>query len=540
MKPLYMVDAKHRSSYLLLGFLLIVTLLAVPQSSRAASEVFWQESFETDGNGTRYTTGTLEFTDGDYDYFLRTDGSDIGSGVSFQGSPDGSYFFAAQDVDGEDGPVPVDITFNPIDITRCTVFTFKGLFAEDDASDGNSDWDASDYVHVDYRIDGGSWTSLFWLENDGSTFNSAPFVDTDFDGTGDGTELTDTFTEFSVDIAGSGNSLELRITISLNAEDEDIVFDDLRVEGEVITVDGLDTGDWGTINPTVTDPSGDETTLPQNPGQDITAVYIAYSDTAVYFRVDTVGTPAQSSIDFYVDHGGSGACPEDAGHGSGDRYNWHLNAYYESGAWLTRARDCGGTDWGGFASNGTTVVGDIVEIAIPFDGEDPGAVYLFVRYGDSTDYAPNAGSDPVTLIDLASFNATVNEDGVLVAWTTASEIDNAGFNLYRSQSPEGEWLRLNDALIPAQGGPTQGAAYSFLDEGTTGGYYRLEDVDTSGVSTFHGPVSVGAPTAVGLLSLRASALTASALTVNAPVALLVIPLLALSAGALALVRRGRR
>jgi hypothetical protein len=148
-----------------------------------------------------------------------------------------------------------------------------------------------------------------------------------------------------------------------------------------------------------------------------------------------------------------------------------------------------------------------------------------------------------TLVDLASFTAAAGEDGVQVAWSTASEIDNAGFNVWRAESADGAYVKLNSALIPAQGGPTQGASYSFLDAATFGGYYKLEDVDTGGVSTFHGPVGTtgpvsaegGAPTSVGLLSFAASALTS-----NVPVALLVIPLLALSGGGLVLLRRKRR
>ncbi len=97
-----------------------------------------------------------------------------------------------------------------------------------------------------------------------------------------------------------------------------------------------------------------------------------------------------------------------------------------------------------------------------------------------------------TVVVLSSFTATGHDGHVLVAWETASEIDNDGFNLWRSEAAEGEYAKLNTHLIPARGGPTTGASYSYDDEAVTNGVtyrYKLEDVDLYGVSTFHGPVA---------------------------------------------------
>jgi hypothetical protein len=95
-----------------------------------------------------------------------------------------------------------------------------------------------------------------------------------------------------------------------------------------------------------------------------------------------------------------------------------------------------------------------------------------------------------TLIELASFTATPHRDHVRVERETASEVDNYGFNIFRS-AVRGEHSKLNDTLIPAQGGPTWGASYTYDDADTIAGithYYKLEDVDVHGRSTFHGPV----------------------------------------------------
>jgi hypothetical protein len=47
-------------------------------------------------------------------------------------------------------------------------------------------------------------------------------------------------------------------------------------------------------------------------------------------------------------------------------------------------------------------------------------------------------------------------------------------------------------LIPAQGSADTGVSYDYTDTDVVTGvtyYYKLEDVDIHGVSTFHGPVS---------------------------------------------------
>lgn len=98
----------------------------------------------------------------------------------------------------------------------------------------------------------------------------------------------------------------------------------------------------------------------------------------------------------------------------------------------------------------------------------------------------------ITLVELATFETATNPKEVKIHWTTASEIDNAGFNLYRSESEHGEYIRINDTLIPAEGSPIQGASYEFVDKDVRNRriyYYKLEDIDIYGSSTFHGPAS---------------------------------------------------
>ena len=51
-----------------------------------------------------------------------------------------------------------------------------------------------------------------------------------------------------------------------------------------------------------------------------------------------------------------------------------------------------------------------------------------------------------------------------VTWATASEIDNAGFNIYRSTEENGTYTKINSGLIPAKGSPSGSATYQFTDK----------------------------------------------------------------------------
>ncbi|MEM9827992.1 MAG: PEP-CTERM sorting domain-containing protein [Planctomycetota bacterium] len=199
-------------------------------SGICSAAVLFLETFETDGNGTRYTTSVAEFTNDKNDFFIRTDGSNISLGNQFN-DIEGSFFFGAQDLDGEGATLPLRLSFSGIDISGFDTLVFSGLFAEDDAGDGEEDWDASDFVLLEYQIDGGGFENLLAFQSMANGFNSAPAQDTNFSGTGDGPELTDTFSEFTADIVGTGSSLDLRFTFDLDSGDEDIALDLLSVSG---------------------------------------------------------------------------------------------------------------------------------------------------------------------------------------------------------------------------------------------------------------------------------------------------------------------
>ena len=69
---------------------------------------------------------------------------------------------------------------------------------------------------------------------------------------------------------------------------------------------------------------------------------------------------------------------------------------------------------------------------------------------------------------------------VLIEWQTETEMDIAGFHIYRSEAGVGTFERINQQLIPARGSAVAGDLYTFVDENVEAGTtytYQLVDVE---------------------------------------------------------------
>ncbi len=205
--------------------LLTIAKLVVASNIAHADTVYFQD-FSTQGSG--YTTSVTEFSDGSGDYFTQTDGSNINSRANYTNN-DGS-FFAGMDIDGEGASLPVSLSTGTFDISGSTNIQFAIDLAESDAfSDSNNDWDAGDYVSFEYQVDGGAWENIFTAENDGSTFNSAAFIN--------GVEITNSFSTFTADLSAiSGMNMAVRLIWNLNAGDEDLAIDNIRITADNMAV----------------------------------------------------------------------------------------------------------------------------------------------------------------------------------------------------------------------------------------------------------------------------------------------------------------
>ena len=75
---------------------------------------------------------------------------------------------------------------------------------------------------------------------------------------------------------------------------------------------------------------------------------------------------------------------------------------------------------------------------------------------------------------------------IIVRWSTESEVNTAGFNVYRSGSEEGPWAKLNTKLIPGSPDPLRGGSYVFTDTNVIADqtyWYELEEVELGGQAT---------------------------------------------------------
>ena len=106
-------------------------------------------------------------------------------------------------------------------------------------------------------------------------------------------------------------------------------------------------------------------------------------------------------------------------------------------------------------------------------------------YGHPHDIgAPGVGMGRALPVQLSRFRAEHTETGVILNWTTESEIDNAGFYIYRSKTKDGTFKVINSKLI--QGAGTTGERNTYTWKDTTAKlntvyYYRIEDVSHAGV-----------------------------------------------------------
>jgi len=117
-------------------------------------------------------------------------------------------------------------------------------------------------------------------------------------------------------------------------------------------------------------------------------------------------------------------------------------------------------------------------------------------WGDVNTVNPTGGATALRLppelvplpVELTSFTASTNGNTVTLSWTTATELNNRGFEVERKTSTE--WK--NIGFIEGNGTTTGQKAYSFRDEIVTGGKieYRLKQIDFDGSFSYSNTVEV--------------------------------------------------
>lgn len=195
---------------------------------------FYTQSFETT-SGYSFPNGNGVGTSSTQDFFDRTDSAGAPAQEVFNYTGfDSTYFIAGEDIDGVLSTSLGQILIENVDISGKTNLQLTAAFA----SGTNIDIDESgDSIAVEVNIDNSGWVVIGRFRADSATTGSTGFngqfaEDTDNDGFGDGQRLDGTFRDFSWNINGNGDSLDIRISMDLGSGDEEAAFDNIRIAGD--------------------------------------------------------------------------------------------------------------------------------------------------------------------------------------------------------------------------------------------------------------------------------------------------------------------
>jgi hypothetical protein len=110
----------------------------------------------------------------------------------------------------------------------------------------------------------------------------------------------------------------------------------------------------------------------------------------------------------------------------------------------------------------------------------------------------NAEGDASLPIELVSFNAIPIDKQVNLEWITESEVENLGFNIYRTVGDslllplDSLYRKINFEIIRGAGTSSQKHEYCFIDRRIECGmtyWYKLESVNYCGTLNFSDPIS---------------------------------------------------
>ncbi len=190
------------------------------------------ESFETDGHGFRYYA--YEFNDAANNFWERfnaSGGAHPSHGQAILGAT-GNFIWVGEDLTDPSNPNPAGIgemLLQPFIAGAGTAFSVEIDAAVSDVSP--SSWETDDYLKIQYKMDGGAWTTIGAFYGDASNNLVA---DANLDGIADpaGTILTNTLQRFTYNFNTSGTTLQVRVQHKSEGTEE-IAFDRICVDGNV-------------------------------------------------------------------------------------------------------------------------------------------------------------------------------------------------------------------------------------------------------------------------------------------------------------------
>ncbi len=155
-----------------------------------------------------------------------------------------------------------------------------------------------------------------------------------------------------------------------------------------------------------------------------------------------------------------------------------------------------------FSALGVTAAGSVQAFAFITGNFDPFFSNITVPGNAGTSnlgFNPNFSTlpggpyftNPIALpVELTSFNAQVLNNGVRLTWTTASEVNNSGFEVQRSND-QANWTALG--FVRGAGTTTEAQSYAFTDAQASGRvFYRLKQIDFDGQFAYSNVIEVNA------------------------------------------------
>ncbi|MCK5145852.1 T9SS type A sorting domain-containing protein [bacterium] len=151
---------------------------------------------------------------------------------------------------------------------------------------------------------------------------------------------------------------------------------------------------------------------------------------------------------------------------------------YTGGNWATewRATHTEGVDWYSCSSAHSD--------ALNANQKAYAAWWLFARL---------AGWDISLAVSMSSISAEITDEGLTLHWRTESELDCAGFHIWRRNENSDTFVCLTSELILARGSGSEAVEYKYVDITAKPGkiyIYQIEEHEQNGQKYLHNPVRV--------------------------------------------------
>jgi len=151
-----------------------------------------------------------------------------------------------------------------------------------------------------------------------------------------------------------------------------------------------------------------------------------------------------------------------------------------AGAWLVQCSDF--SQW---------AAGEVLRLEFTDDGSGESTAHEVQIDGSQE---PQQDGDISLPVNLSSFVATHIDDSVSLKWTTESETNNLGFNVHRSETEDGEYIKVNQKIINGSGSVGSTRTYNYVDDSINtrveAYFYRLEDISFTGIKNKSHPIKV--------------------------------------------------